>query len=86
MFFLLLLCSEVGLEVPFKLMHAKPDAGKTANVLMFTAAVHICTKVKPDYYIDNIISVWHICLYTVLYVLKEIKLQKKTVKEIFQRE
>uniref|UniRef100_A0A3Q2WS41 S-arrestin n=1 Tax=Haplochromis burtoni TaxID=8153 RepID=A0A3Q2WS41_HAPBU len=49
--------SEVGLEVPFKLMHAKPDAGKTANVLMFTAAVHICTKVKPDHYIDNIISV-----------------------------
>lgn len=42
-FVLLLLCSEVGLEVPFKLMHAKPDAGKTANVLMFTAAVHICT-------------------------------------------
>lgn len=57
MFVLLLLCSEVGLEVPFKLMHAKPDAGKTANVLMFTAAVHICTKVKPDHYIDNIISV-----------------------------
>lgn len=42
-FVLVLLCSEVGLEVPFKLMHPKPDAGKTANVFMFTAAVHICT-------------------------------------------
>lgn len=24
-----MLCSEVGLEVPFKLMHPKPDIGKT---------------------------------------------------------
>uniref|UniRef100_A0A3P8R0I9 S-arrestin n=1 Tax=Astatotilapia calliptera TaxID=8154 RepID=A0A3P8R0I9_ASTCA len=39
----LIVGGEVGLEVPFKLMHAKPDTGKTANVLMFTAAVHICT-------------------------------------------
>uniref|UniRef100_A0A669EM42 S-arrestin n=2 Tax=Oreochromis niloticus TaxID=8128 RepID=A0A669EM42_ORENI len=39
----LIVGGSVGLEVPFKLMHPKPDAGKTANVFMFTAAVHICT-------------------------------------------
>lgn len=43
-----LCCSEVGLEVPFKLMHPKPDAGKQTNkchCVCFIAAIYICSNV-----------------------------------------
>uniref|UniRef100_A0A3Q0R8P6 S-arrestin n=1 Tax=Amphilophus citrinellus TaxID=61819 RepID=A0A3Q0R8P6_AMPCI len=43
-------CSEVGLEVPFKLMHPKPDAGKSVHIGTSAGSqhpkqIHVCNSI-----------------------------------------
>uniref|UniRef100_A0A4W6CLH8 S-arrestin n=1 Tax=Lates calcarifer TaxID=8187 RepID=A0A4W6CLH8_LATCA len=45
----LIVGGEVGLEIPFKLMHPKPDAGKHTHICLcllvcFMAAVYVCSR------------------------------------------